>query len=100
MTKVTLRLELDRDIALRADALLTKRGTSIATFLRLKLQELLLESPLTVYELDTQVQFGKYRGERLENIIRVDPGYVLYLRRTSKGFPLSEEALELLETFS
>jgi hypothetical protein len=50
-----------------------------------------------IYELNTPLQFGAYRGQELESVIRVQPDYVIWLLDNVERFEMVAEAHELLD---
>lgn len=51
-----------------------------------------------ILDVDSVINFGKYRGNTVETVIRVDPGYWRYLISEETSYKLSERAVELLES--
>lgn len=49
------------------------------------------------YGLYTTMDFGKHRGETMQQIICEHPSYIAYLLDTVDGFCLDEEATRLFE---
>lgn len=45
-------------------------------------------------EMDTTLEFGKYQGERVEDILKDDPGYLKWL--AEQGVEMDEEILNEL----
>ena len=46
-------------------------------------------------DLDDTMPFGKYRGKSLENIARMNPGYLSWFRRTITNYKLSNRVWTL-----
>lgn len=71
------------------------RGTDIETLVRVATATLLRAG--RYYALDTVLAFGKYVGETMETVIRLDPGYVHWLQENTDKVCLAEEASLLLD---
>lgn len=94
--KTTWRtIELPDKLLAMADAKFAERGSDFTTFVRMALRQF-VKMP-DVFELGTVMTFGKYAEETIEDIIRLDPSYVVWIENNVAGFLLSPEADELLE---
>jgi uncharacterized protein (DUF3820 family) len=50
-----------------------------------------------VYKVNSSIDFGKYKGEIVRDIIDGDIDYILWCLGFKEGFQLSEQAIELIE---
>lgn len=71
------------------------RGTTIQTLISVATTALMKQSKH--YDLDTLVAFGKYSGQSMESIIRLDPDYIVWATGSISGLTLSGPAVALLE---
>ncbi len=46
-----------------------------------------------IYDLDTPLAFGKYKGQPVEDVLNDDPGYLLWLLENVESFTV-DKALE------
>jgi hypothetical protein len=52
------------------------------------------------YALDDKLTFGRYHGETMETVIRMDPGYVIWAIQNTERVVLSVAADALLKSLS
>ena len=71
------------------------RGTDVETLIRVATTAMMRAGKY--YMLDTKLGFGKYLGETMEAVIRLDPSYVKWAIETIAGLTLSTDALALLD---
>jgi hypothetical protein len=71
-----------------------QRGIEVSDFIRLGLIGLSRKSKYM--DVDTIFSFGKYYGETLGIVVKVDPSYVYWCMKNLEGFILSTEAEGLL----
>jgi len=91
----TVQISLSRDLACRLMDFANARGTDIETLVRVAASSLLRTGKW--YALDTRLAFGKYIGETMETVIRLDPGYVTWILQKVEGLCISDEAAALLD---
>ncbi len=85
------------ELAERLVDLVARRGADMDAFGTLMIRSF-TRAP-TIYSLEDKLGFGKYHGERCEDVIRGDPSYIEWLlRQDSKTFKLGQDGLDLLET--
>lgn len=71
------------------------RGIDIESFIRVATTSVMRAN--RYYDLDTVLCFGKFSGERMETVIRIDPGYVSWAVENITGLCLSDNAQNLLD---
>ena len=86
---------VDPDLFKRATDFAGKRGLDIGTLVRVALSSVLRTGRF--YAPDTKLTFGKYVGETMETVIRLDPGYVRWALDKIEGLCLSPDAEQLLD---
>lgn len=74
---------------------LRENKTDEGTFLGLAIRQYMRSSQGTL-ELTDRIPFGKFEGARLEDAIRVNPDYILWMVQNTNKVKLSEEASRLL----
>lgn len=93
---VTIHLptQLYRDVS----ALLEDRHLTLDEVVRLYMRALLTTSKRGMaLGLDDDIGFGKYRGEKLEVVIRAEPSYIVWCMQNMENFLLGPDALALLQ---
>lgn len=98
MTRVVqqeVTFQIPKTLLRKAEAILEARGSNLEAFIRLNLKSLVRCEKF--YGLADVMNFGKFRGEVIEDIIRGEPRYVAWCLREVAGFVLTIEALSLLE---
>lgn len=87
------------ELAAQVGSLLQARGVSVEEAVAIYLRSLLrINRALKVYDLGDKLLFGKYRGELLESVIRVDPRYMRFMVTVAeRPLMISEAAGKLLE---
>jgi hypothetical protein len=92
MVKVTLKVESDvRD---DFESLCVARGLEPEQMFRVMLRSFTRRK--VVFHLTDELNFGKYNGLVLEEVIRADPRYMNWLVNESQWFRLSDDAERLL----
>ena len=86
---------VSNDLYARLADFAASRGLSVETLARIALSGLLRAGRF--YALDTPLAFGKYVGENMETVIRLDPGYVRWAIEHVDGLCISEPATRLLD---
>ena len=94
--KVTILLE--KKLVEAVTEKLGVRGTDIATYLQLHLRS--FARAKAVLHLKDSMNFGKYFGEKVENVVRTDPSYIAYCLKTDGGTKFASDVLLLLEELS
>jgi hypothetical protein len=92
----TIHVRAPKSVVDELQAQLQERGASLQRYLRLHLISLRNKANI-VYSLGSVIQFGKYRGVQVEEIIRCDPDYVSWLLGNVVKFSLAEDATTLLD---
>jgi hypothetical protein len=92
---VQVTLTLPADLWAKTAPLLSQRGLELSDFLRASLRT--LPERKLVYGLQMALQLGKYKGEVLETIIRLDPTYIQWMIKNVERFAISEQAFDLLD---
>lgn len=87
---------LPRDLADKLRAFCELRGTTVADLVRISLTRMLRANKY--HDLDTPLGFGKYAGERMEAIVRLDPGYVRWALDNIEGLVVGDGVIELLDS--
>jgi predicted DNA-binding protein (UPF0278 family) len=85
---------LPRELVNELEKFASGRGVEVATLVRVALSAVIRNG--RYYELDTKMMFGKYTGETMETVIRIDPGYIKWCLGKIEGMCLSLDALRLL----
>lgn len=79
VTKISIPVELFE----RASRVLAAQGTDVETLVRLQLGSFCRSKH--ILSLNDTMNFGKYFGEKVEDIVRADLRYVLYLLNGENG---------------
>lgn len=87
---ISLPVKLHDDLV----ALLEERGLSLSDWAAVMARGY-LRMP-SEHTLTTPLSFKKWAGETLETVIRLDPGYVRWLKGNVGGFRMDERAEKLL----
>src|SRR5215475_10076566 len=74
---------LDKKLVAAVMEKLGNRGTDIATYIQLHLRS--FARAKAVLHLKDTMNFGKYFGESVENVVRTDPGYITYCMKFDGG---------------
>jgi hypothetical protein len=74
--------------------LLNQRGLSLSDFVRASLRAIPVR--MMVYSLSTPLQVGKYRGETLDTVIRMNPKYVQWMLNNTDIFKVDADGYALL----
>lgn len=93
--KTTETVELSVDLFLRLSKFAASRGLDVESLIRVATTAIMRAN--RYYDIDTVVTFGKFSGEKMETIVRLDPGYVSWCAEHISGFCLSEDCSVLLD---
>lgn len=91
----TVKIKIDREIAEDFEALCEDRGLTSEQMFRVMLRSFTRRK--VFFTLQDELNFGKYNGLNVEEVIRADPRYVNWLLRESNWFRLAPGAQGLLE---
>lgn len=97
-TNLRMPVRMVRDL----EVLASDRGISVDKLVQIHLDKLLAQAQggrEKLYNLQDVLDFGQYKGYRVEDIVRGDPRYMAWLSGTSEWFTLSAEAENLLEDY-
>lgn len=97
-TNLRMPVRMVRDLEILA----LDRGISVDKLVQIHLDKLLAQAQGTkekIYNLRDTMDFGQYKGYKVEEIVRGDPRYMAWLAGTSEWFTLSNEAESLLEDY-
>jgi len=96
----TISVSVPAELVDEAGALLQQRGVAIDQAVAVFLRSLLRTNRAArVMELGDKLRFGKYRGETLDTIIRIDPRYVSWLTSAvDRPMLISDQAADALAT--
>lgn len=86
------------EIIERFQSLCDRRGVDPATQFETMVRS--FDRGTQKYDLEMRLDFGKYSGMLVEDVVRTDPRYLNWLVNTSEWFRLSAGALDLLEEMS
>lgn len=96
--KVYLKVEVPQKLALEVEQLLLTKGLSLDDTVRLYLRAMVTSSERNkALGLDSEMPFGKYKGELIEVVLRAEPNYVSSLVSNGKSIKFQPEVLELLK---
>lgn len=74
-----------------------ERGTTIETYIRLQLRAMTVDK--SMLKLADKMNFGKYYGELVEDVVRANPSYIRWLVcESTNGCRFDSDVLELLES--
>lgn len=97
--KSTITISLETKLYNTLKVKFAERGTDLETFIRLQLRA--VSKTTLILKLKDDLPFGKYAGEKIEDIVRADPSYMNWVITTNKNpGQFHEEILELLEEIS
>lgn len=72
-------IELPQDLVDAArQKLFAERGIELETFVSIYLR-MILRASKGILGLNDEFCFGKYNGEKVEHVVRIDPSYVVWL---------------------
>jgi len=77
-----ITIKIEGSLHKQATAELKLRGATIETFIQLQLRAMCKDK--TIYRLKDRIQFGKYSGSIIEDIVRCDPKYMTWLLDNSR----------------
>lgn len=86
---------LPNDLVNRLYAFTAKRGLDDTDVVRIAIEGVLRKGKF--YTLTTQLNFGKYHGETMETVIRLDPGYVHWALTNVEALSICPECEDLLQ---
>ena len=75
-----------------------ERGTTIETFVQLQLIAFSKQKAKSEIKLADRMPFGKYAGAQVEDIVRGDPSYIVYLIGQNANF--NADVIELTKTIT
>lgn len=93
--QATLTIKLDGALKREVTKLFKERGTSVETFIRLQLKAMTCDK--TILRLEDKMNFGKYYGEPVEDVVRTNPGYVSWILANSSTPKFGPDVIALLE---
>jgi hypothetical protein len=93
---VEVRMRLPAELAEELQKRIDQQGVDKNTFLRVALRGALQARPKT-YGMDDKLTFGRFAGETLGDVLRVDGGYVKWCLDNLPTFSLDDEARQLYE---
>lgn len=95
--KIQLKINVDKKLAERLEPLLKERGLTLDQAVGLYLRGMVNTSASArALRLADTMPFGKYQGELVETILRVQPDYIMFLIGLGKT-RFDAEVLHLLE---
>jgi len=95
---VTIKVRVDPRLASRVEAYLKQRGLTLDQAVGLYLRAMINTSERSrSLRLGDVMPFGKYAGERVEVILRAEPGYIMWLIANNESVRWDPEVLLLLE---
>src|SRR5688572_23213900 len=86
---------IDPHILERFENLVARRGTTPQRQFETMVRS--FDRGSQTYELGMRIDFGKYAGMELEDVIRTDPRYISWLSSVSEWFKLGTDATRLLK---
>lgn len=95
VSKTTVMIKVNSDLLAEANDILNARGTTLETFVRLHLRAMTRYK--RILSLSDTMIFGKYYGERVEDVVRANPGYMVWLLAQDGATKFDTDVLELLE---
>lgn len=96
--KRAITVRIDPDLALKLEGVLLARGTTLDVVVGLYLRAMVNSIDRgKCLGLDSKMPFGKYHGERVEEIARGDPGYLRFMLTCERPITLKPEVMELLQ---
>ena len=95
VTKMTVLLTIDPQLLADAEVIFDKRGTNLETFVRLHLRAMTRYK--SILTLKDTMSFGKYYGEHVEDVVRTNPAYMVWLLAQEGAMKFDTDVLELLE---
>lgn len=75
--------------------LLSERGIELETYLSVYLRTI-LRAGKSILGLNDAMTFGKYSGEKVENIVRIDPNYMTWIVTQDSRTKFEPEVILLL----
>lgn len=96
--KIIVQIELQKDLVKTVQAILEARGTDLETYIRLQLRA--FRTSKTLLTLAEKMPFGKYAGEKIEDICRADTGYMDWIVSNSTSARFDLDVLELLNALT
>lgn len=92
---VTITVEVSREVFDFAQRELKITGAKVEDYICMKLRALATARDC-VFDIHDKMPFGKYRGEIIDTVMRVDPQYLNWLNTVSERFFLKPNAEQLL----
>lgn len=95
------RVVIDPQLVESLERMAEERGISVPMLINVRLTAMVnAYNNFRTLGLDDSMPFGKYRGIRVEDMIRADARYVAWLYQESDIFELDDSARVLLEELS
>ena len=91
---VTITITLAEDVYKEVMQLCEERNLTFDAYAQVILRGA-RKNPL-LFKLDSRMTFGKYKGERVEDVIKADPAYIMWASSKVESFTLDEEASAFL----
>ena len=96
-----VKVRIDPKLAHRVEEFLAARGLTLDQAVGLYLRAMINTSARArALRLADVMPFGKYQGEVIETILRVQPDYIAYLVANSTNVRWDPEVLKMLEEIS
>lgn len=93
-----ITVKIEADLYKEVQAQFKQRGTAIENFV--KLQLIAFAKNKTIIDLGDKMPFGKYAGALVEDVIRGDPKYSMWLMSQDFATKLSSDAMELIQNIN
>lgn len=93
-TETKVSVDIDRELASKLLDFSIARGLTVQAVIRVATTTMMKANRF--YDLDTRIAFGKYVGEPMETIIRLDPEYVRWAMENISGLGLTVACQNLL----
>lgn len=98
MAKVSLKIQIDSELASDLEQILLERNLSLDEAVGLYLRSMIYSaSSGRALLMESKMPFGKYRGELVGTIAKAEPNYLKFLLGSKNPINLSPEVLEFLK---
>lgn len=94
----TVSIAIPADLATKAQEVLSLSGTDVETFVRLQLGAFCRAR--SILHLDDKMNFGKYIGEKVEDVVRADTNYAKWLLGLDGFAKFGPDVMLLVETLT
>ena len=91
-----VKVQLPFDLYAKLEAFADIRGLTVDDLIRVGSQALLRQG--RYHDLSTPLSFGKFAGETVETVVRLDPGYMRWLISNTDKLVVSEAVTDLLDS--